>query len=245
MKEPLYETWRPKDWGDVVGQERALKQLDVIRKRSGTLEGRAYFICGPSGSGKTTIAKLIAEEVAGKHGTIEHDAQRLNVQMLRDLDRMCWFRPLGSKGGHCFILNECHNLSGKIVSELQTVLESPHVQRTSTWIFTTTLKGQKKLFDDEKGQFDAVPFLSRCVKLELNGVKDVKLAFAMRAQQIAQAENLDGRPLSFYVALVERNDGNMRSVLQAVESGEALLETRAEADDALAAMLKGKAETGT
>lgn len=234
MKEPLYESWRPKEWGDVVGQDRALQQLAVIRQRSGSLEGRAYFICGPSGSGKTTIARLIADEVAGKFGTIEFDAQRLNIEQLRDFDKMCWYKPMGSKGGHCFVINEIHGLSGKIVSELQTVLESQHVQRNATWIFTTTLKGQQHLFDTKH---DAIPFLSRCVKLELNTVKDTTLAFATRAQKIAHAEKLDGRPLDYYIALVRKNEGNMRSVLQAIEGGEALLKSQSESDDEVAARI--------
>lgn len=227
----LFEQYRPKDWGEVVGQERALRQLDVIRNRSGTLEGQAYFLSGPSGVGKTTIARLIAEEVTGKFGTVEIDAQRLNTETLREYDRMSAWRPIGAKGGHCFIVNECHGLSGKIVSELQTILEDRKAGN-NTWIFTTTNKGQQRMFDL---QHDAIPFLSRCVKLELVGPKDNKLAFAMRAQKIAKDEQLDGRPLSFYVDLVSKCEGNMREVLQKVEAGECLLETQAELDDRLAA----------
>lgn len=233
---PLFERYRPTKWSDVVGQERVLRQLELIRSNSGSLEGRAYFLSGPSGTGKTTIAKLIAEEVTGKHGTIEIDAQRLNTETLREFERMCWFRPIGARnnGGHCFIVNEVHGLSGKIVSELQTILEARHVQRNSTWLFTTTLKGQQRMFDMK---FDAIPFLSRCVKLNMATVKDNGVAFAAFAQKVAQAENLDGRPLSFYIALVKRNEGNMRDVLQAVEGGECLLETQAELEDQLAATL--------
>lgn len=236
MKEPLYEAWRPKEWGDVVGQDKAMRQLAAIRQRSGSLEGRAYFITGPSGCGKTTIGRLISDEVTGKFGTIEFDASRLNVEQLREFSRMTWCRPIGAKGGHCFIINEIHGLSSKIVSELQTVLEEKQVQRNSTWIFTTTLKGQQHLFDTKH---DAIPFLSRCIKLELNSVKDTKLAFAVRAQQIAKAENLDGQPLSFYQSLVAKHEGNMRAILQAIEGGEALLKSQAELDAELAERLNG------
>lgn len=229
----LSERYRPKVWSDVVGQGRAMQQIEILRRGSG-LPGRAYFITGPSGSGKTTLAKLISEEVTGPHGTMEMDAQRLNVELLREIDRMCFYRPIGAKGGHCFIFNEIHNASAKIISELQTILEARHVQANGTFVFTTTNRGQQHMFDTKH---DAIPFLSRCIKLELNTVKDTKLAFAVRAQQVAKAENLDGQPLSFYQSLVAKHEGNMRSILQAIEGGEALLKTQEQSDEELAARL--------
>jgi len=45
-------------------------------------------------------------------------------------------------------------------------------------------------------------------------------AFAKRAQEIAQAEGLDGKPLPAYLELVRQNRNNMRAVLQAIQLGE-------------------------
>jgi hypothetical protein len=74
-----------------------------------------------------------------------------------------------------------------------------HVQRNSTWIFTTTFQGQQRLFD---GALDACPFMSRAIELMLEHGEDVVLAFAARARKIAQQEQLDGQPLDAYVRLV-------------------------------------------
>lgn len=222
----LYEKFRPATLGDVVGQDDVVKRLKVIRDRgnndgppvgcSGSgFGGRVFWISGPSGSGKTTLARIIAADVADPYAIVEIDAQRLSIEQLREFDRMCHFRPIGKNGWHAFIVNESHGLSGRVVSELQTVLEEMHVQRTSTWIFTTTTRGQQRLFDTK---FDAQPFLSRAMMFELSP-KGHELDFAMRVQQIAQSEGLDGRPLAEYIELIRRCDGNLRKALNEVESG--------------------------
>jgi replication-associated recombination protein RarA len=210
----LYEQYRPKTWADLVGQDKLRQTVDVLRKRG--LVGRVFWITGDSGTGKTTVARLIANEIADDYAIIEIDAQDLSMDAAREFERMCQFRPLG-KGCHVFIVNEAHGLSQKVVSRLLTVLEQPNVQKTSTWIFTTTFQGNQRLLD---ASFDSNPFLSRAVELTLEHGDPVVLAFALRSRQIAQAEQLDGRPLDEYVRLVRSCKCNMRSVIQHIEAGE-------------------------
>ena len=214
---PLYEEHRPGCWDELVGQEKLVKRMDVLRRRG--LVGRVFWLTGTSGTGKTTAARLIAGEIADPYAVVEVDAQDLKLDVVREFEEMCRFRPLG-KGCHVFIVNEAHGLSSKVVSRLQTVLEQDNVQRTSTWIFTTTLAGHKRLFD---GVMDACTFMSRAIELELEHGEDVVLAFALRARSIAQGEGLDGKPIGDYVNLVRDCGCNLRKALQRIEAGEMVL----------------------
>ncbi|NLF73748.1 MAG: AAA family ATPase [Candidatus Anammoximicrobium sp.] len=212
----LYEQFRPRTWDELVGQDKLTAKMSVLRRRG--LVGRVFWVTGDSGTGKTTVARLVASEIADDYAVVEIDAQDLGMDRVREFERMCQFKPLG-KGCHVFICNEAHGLSSKVVSRLQTLLEQDNVQRNSTWIFTTTFQGERKLFDDA---FDACPFMSRAIELTLEHGEDVVLAFAVRARKIAQTEQLDGKPLDEYVRLVRQSGCNMRKVLQRIEAGEML-----------------------
>jgi replication-associated recombination protein RarA len=83
FRAPLTEQYRPKDWSDVVGQDKVVNRLLALRRRG--LSGCAYWLSGQSGTGKTTIARLIAAEVAEAFCVQEVDAAGLTVAALREL----------------------------------------------------------------------------------------------------------------------------------------------------------------
>lgn len=205
----LTEQYRPRSWSDVVGQDRAVKVIEALAKRS--LSGRAYWIAGPSGTGKSTIARLLAWEVADPFNVEEIDATDLSAAAIRDLERISHLRGLGTKSGRAYILNEAHGLRKDAVRQLLTTLERipPHV----AWLFTTTDQGAA-LFDG----IDTHPLLSRCTKLPMAKFGMTE-AFAEKARSIAQQEGLDGRPIEEYVALVKEHKHNLRAVLQEIEAG--------------------------
>lgn len=212
----LAERYRPKRLEDLVGQAKIVRRLNLLKEKGG-LRGRVLWLVGESGTGKTSAARIVAHEVADSYAIVEKDAQEYSMDFVRELERMCQFKPIGEKMCHVFICNEAHRLSDRVVSRLQTVLEEPHVQRNSTWIFTTTNRGQQSLFADK---FDACPFLSRATVLEFESRgEQLLLDYACHVRQIAQAEGCDGKPIESYLQLVRKHQFNLRACLMAVESG--------------------------
>ena len=208
---PLYEKHRPTTLEAVVGQPAAVKRLGRAIEQN-AVAGRAWWISGRSGNGKTTLARILAGAVADELNVEEYDARKLTTKLLDRIENKYIGRPLFGRGV-AIIVNEAHNV--RDATRFLGLLEP--IPSWMVWIFTTTTEGQTT-FD---GMDDAAPFLSRCRRVGLAS-RGVAEAFARRAREIAQAEDLDGQPLKAYKELVNQCRGNMRAVLQAIEAGEML-----------------------
>ena len=102
---PLFEDYRPGTWGEVVGQAKACRKVDVLRRRG--LGGRAFWINGQSGTGKTTIARLLAGELADAFNVAEIDAGDLTVARVREIREEMECCALGAKRGRACIVLHC------------------------------------------------------------------------------------------------------------------------------------------
>lgn len=217
----LYEEHRPKSLDEIVGQAKAVRTIRGLADRAPAtsyghypgLVGRVFWITGVSGTGKTSLARIIARMVCEQYAIEELDAADLGIDRIREIESECRIRPIGCLA-RSYIINEAHTLRGAILARLNTTLETPAVSKNSTWCFTTTLDGEKKLFTDE---IETIPFSSRTIQIRL-GDPDV-IPTAQHLQRVAQSHNLDGQPLAEYVKLLRSNHGNIRQCLQDIDAG--------------------------
>ena len=214
MTTTLFETYRPKSFDEVLGQDKAVKKVKLLLSRG--WGGRAWWISGTSGTGKTTIARIIACQGADDFYVTEYDsADAMSVSEIDRLERnMSYLAP--GKGGMDYIINEAHGLRKPIIRRLLGLLE--RIPGHVCIVFTTTKMGESKLFDD---QIDAQPLLSRCAKIELTNQGLAKV-FAEHCRQIAAKENLNGKPVQSYIKLAQNCKNNCREMLMAVETGDML-----------------------
>ncbi len=212
MTQPLYETYRPRTFADVVGQDKAVAQIDLIRRRRGSLSGAAYWISGQSGTGKTTLARIIAAEVASDWAIVEIDSQSATPQLIAQIEAGSHLMAMG-KGGRAYIINEAHGLSRAAILKFLTVIE--RIPKHVAWLFTTTVDGMEAFTDKD----DSAMFLSRCQRIPL-ARRDITRPMAERCRMIAQREGLDGLPIERYIRLLQDCRNNMRAALQSIESGE-------------------------
>jgi DNA polymerase III gamma/tau subunit len=209
----LFEKYRPGNWQEVIGQQKAIETILRLKTSSG-IGGRAFFISGKSGTGKSTIGRLIANEIADPFFIETYNGDDVSVDTIRFIEStmQIYGAGQGGKSGRAYLIEECHGLRKSVIRKLLVLLEN--LPKHVCIVFTTTIDG-KFLFDEN---IDANPLLSRCTEIPL-AQRGLAQAFAERAKQIAELENLDGRPVADYIRLVNDCGGNMRMVLSKIESG--------------------------
>ncbi|MDP3093350.1 MAG: DNA polymerase III subunit gamma/tau [bacterium] len=104
MNQVFYRKYRPKTFGEVIGQEHIVKTL--TNALSSKILSQGYLFSGPKGSGKTTIARLFAKalncETRNKK-TAEAESKRIPDTKYQILDTS--FEPC-NKCSSCLEVND-------------------------------------------------------------------------------------------------------------------------------------------
>ena len=212
----LHEKYRPREWADLVGQDKAVATARRIIERSGFDRGAFFIDCAGnnnSGTGKSSLAWVIASTLADPFFITELPGAKLDKVAVAEIERTAHLYSWSAdKPFRVWIVNEAHAVTQGAVDLLLTFLEA--LPRHCVVLFTTTRQPDEELFGTDNG-----PLYSRChcIRLTNQGIAE---PFARRVKSIAEAEGLDGQPMAKYVALIRQCKNNMRRALQLIEAGE-------------------------
>ncbi|HVB10133.1 MAG TPA: DNA polymerase III subunit gamma/tau, partial [Bacillota bacterium] len=219
----LYRTWRPRRFGEVVGQEHVTRTL-----KNALATGRlhhAYLFCGPRGTGKTSVARILAQAancldprdgepcgVCANCAAIAAerflDLQEIDGASNRGIDEVRGLREDAryaaiSGLAKVYIIDEVHMLTEHAWNALLKTLEEPPAH--TVFILATT--------DPRKIPLTA---LSRCQRFDFRRLTEAQIA--ARLQEICVAEGWAVAPEAL-AAVAKRAEGGLRDAESILDQG--------------------------
>jgi len=217
----LYRTWRPKSFGELVGQDAVVRTLRTAL--TGGKLAHAYLFSGPRGSGKTSAAKIFARCLNCVNGptadpdndcshcramlagagldVLEIDAaSNRGIDEIRALRDAVKFAPAAMRY-KVFIVDEAHMLTREGANAFLKTLEEPPPH--AVFILATTAPEQLP-----------ATILSRCQRYAFRRIPIVTMIERMRAIADAEQIVIDDAALS---AIAYRADGGLRDALTMLE----------------------------
>lgn len=234
----LYRTWRPRTFGDVVGQTHITQTLQNAIENNQF--SHAYLFSGPRGTGKTSAAKIFAQTINCEHmparepcnecvacqgildgsipDVIEIDAaSNTSVDDIRDIRERVKYAP-SVVPYKVYIIDEVHMISVNAFNALLKTLEEPpaHV----VFILATTEPHKIPL-----------TIISRCQRFDFRAISNQ--AMMERMEYIVEQEGIDISTEALE-AIALAAEGGMRDALSMLDQVISYSEGRAEVEDVLA-----------
>ncbi len=229
-----YQTYRPQNFSEVVGQEPIVKAL-LSASKLGKI-GHAYLFCGSRGVGKTTLARILAKAAncpnlkdgdpcgvcevctAIARGAfldvVEIDAaSHTGVDNIRELIERINFGPTQGKT-KVFIIDEVHMLSKAAFNALLKTLEEPPSH--ALFILATT-------------DLDKVPdtIVSRTQRFDFRKITAPQILETLK--RIVKKEKLKLEESALQI-IVDNSEGGLRDALSQLSMIAVLDKTSSEAD---------------
>ncbi len=229
-----YQTYRPQNFSEVVGQEPIVKAL-LSASKLGKV-GHAYLFCGSRGVGKTTLARILAKATNCPNLTdgdpcgtcdvcttiargtfldvVEIDAaSHTGVDNIRELIERINFGPTLGKT-KVFIIDEVHMLSKAAFNALLKTLEEPPSH--ALFILATT-------------DIDKVPdtIVSRTQRFDFRKITSAQILETL--QRIVKKEKLKLNDSALQI-IVENSEGGLRDALSQLSMIAVLDKGSSEAD---------------
>ncbi len=200
MEIALYRKYRPKNWGEVIGQDHIVKVLEHEAKTGKV--SHAYLFSGSRGTGKTSLARIFAKSL----NVSEEDTYEIDAASNRGIDEIRAIRdavhtyPYSSKY-KVYIVDEAHMLTKDAWNAFLKTLEEP----PSHVIFILATTEEHKLLDT---------VVSRCECFAFK--KPTHAALAAAVAKVAEREGykLEKKSAALVATLA---DGSFRDALSIVQ----------------------------
>ena len=124
----LHEKYRPREWADLVGQDKAVAVARRIIERTGFDRGAFFIDCAGnnnSGTGKSSLAWVIASTLADPFFITELPGAKMDKAAVAEIERSAHLYSWSAdKPFRVWIVNELHAVTQGAVDLLLTFLET-------------------------------------------------------------------------------------------------------------------------
>jgi len=225
---PLYNTYRPKVFSEVIGNEATVKTIQ--NKINGEDPPHSIILHGPSGCGKTTLARIIANELGCNIKSldfVELDiAQLTGVDTAREIRQNMSFLPFDEKSKcRVWLLDEFHKASSSFQNAMLKALEEPP---NHCYFLLATTDPQKIITTVQ----------TRCTKFKVEALEDRQINqlidWVLKGEKFTIPNDVideivaaaDGCPRETLVILDQIIDLDPKEMLGAIQQTEADREVR-------------------